>query len=488
MVVHLLKKYHALPLPIKASFWFLVCSFLQKGISIITTPIFTRLLDPAEYGMFSVFISWLNIVTTIVTLNLFDGVYLQGLVKFDNKRSQYSSAMQGLCLTLCIGWFVIYLIFRDFWNKIFSLSTIQMTSMIIMIWTSSVFNFWAKAQRVDYKYLKLVVITISVAIAKPALGVYLVLHTDDKVTARILGLVAVELIFFTWLFFVQIMQGKSFFSWPVWRYAIMFNVPLLPHYLSNSILNTADRIMIEKMVGANEAGIYSLAYSVALIMTLFNTAMLQTIEPWLYKKIKLKDLTNISSVAYPSLIVIAGVNIVLIVCVPEVVFIFAPAKYYDAIWIIPPVAMSSYFMFIYYFFAVFEFYYEKIHFIVIATMFCAALKFVLNYVFIGIFGYYAAGYTTLLCFIIYAGMHYTFVNRICHNYMGRTQVCDMKILWAITVIFMVLGFTIMSSYKIPVIRYLFIVLLTFITLIKRKGIFRMFQKLLTLRKNKEESK
>ena len=48
--------------------------------------------------------------------------------------------------------------------------------------------------------------------------------------------------------------------------AEMFNLPLVPHYLSGAILNTADRIMIEKMVGASAAGIYSLAYSVSLIM------------------------------------------------------------------------------------------------------------------------------------------------------------------------------------------------------------------------------
>ena len=107
MTLHIFDEYLRLPKQVKASFWFLICSFVQRGISVISTHIFTRLLTPAEYGLFSVFTSWLGIVTVIVTLNLFGGLYMQGLVKFDNKRQQYSSAMQGLCLTLVVVWAVV---------------------------------------------------------------------------------------------------------------------------------------------------------------------------------------------------------------------------------------------------------------------------------------------------------------------------------------------------------------------------------------------
>ena len=477
-------KYYALPTQVKASFWFLICSFVQKGISVITTPIFTRLLTPAEYGLFSVFTSWLSIVTVIVTLNLFCGVYMQGLVKFDNKRRQYSSVMQGLCFTLVAAWAVVYFLFRNFWNELFSLTTVQMTAMLVMVWTSSAFSFWATEQRVDYKYLKLVAITLLVAVAKPALGVFLVLHAEDKVTARILGLAIVELAIYTWLFFVQMLRGRQFCSRQIWKYALMFNLPLVPHYLSGAILNTADRIMIEKMVSASAAGIYSLAYSVSLIMTLFNTSMLQTIEPWLYKKIKARDIGSIAHVAYPAFIMIAGVNIVLMACAPEVVAIFAPKEYYDAIWIIPPVAMSSYFMFAYSFFAVFEFYYEKTHLIAMATMVGAIMKLILNYLFIGVFGYYAAGYTTLLCFVVYAVLHYCFMKKICKGYLDNAQAYSTKTLLIITSIFTALGFIILTTYKTPMLRYSLIAALALVVLVKRRYIVDTVKNLINAKKNK----
>ena len=67
----------------------------------ITTPIFTRLLTTQEYGEFNVFNSWLSIVTVFVTLNLYNGVFTRGLVKYEEDRDRYASALQGMC-TLCI--------------------------------------------------------------------------------------------------------------------------------------------------------------------------------------------------------------------------------------------------------------------------------------------------------------------------------------------------------------------------------------------------
>ena len=92
MIPRLQLKYKSLPVQIKASFWFLICSFIQRGISLITTPIFTRLLSTVEYGQYNVFNSWMGIINIIVTLNLYAGVYQRGLVIFEKQRNVFSSS------------------------------------------------------------------------------------------------------------------------------------------------------------------------------------------------------------------------------------------------------------------------------------------------------------------------------------------------------------------------------------------------------------
>lgn len=477
MISKLLQKYKALNRGVKASLWILVCTFLQRGISLITTPIFTRLLTTAEYGAYSSFSSWQDILSVFITLNLSAGVYMQGLVKFDDEADEFTSSLQGLTFTLTLIWTIVYLVFHDWWNAILGLTTVQCLAMLVMIWATAAFNFWVVEQRVKLNYVTLVAITLIASVAKPLLGIILVLNAEDKVLARILGLALVDLVCYGGLFFVQMRRGKVFCSKKFWIYALSFNIPLIPHYLSQTVLNSADRIMINAMVGSGEAGIYNLAYSVSRIMALFNTALLSTLSPWIYQKIKSKKFEDISKIVYPCLIGIAFINIILIAFAPEVISIFAPESYADAIWIIPPVAMSVYFTFAYNVFAAFEFYNKKTWKIALASIVGALLNVLLNYFAIPIWGYFAAGYTTLICYIAYCALHYLFMRNICKKEPGGIMVYDFKILMTISVLFLACGFSFLLIYKLPVIRYLVIVLLGVIAVIQRKRVFSLLKEL-----------
>lgn len=482
----ILKKYSTLPIQVRAAFWFMVCSFMQKGISSITTPIFTRLLSTEEYGQYSVFNSWLGIVTVFVSLNLSSGVFMQGLVKYEDRRREYASSLQGLTILLVAVWTAIYLVFHDFWNGIFELTTVQMLAMLLMIWMSAAFGFWASSERVIFSYRRLVFITVLVSVAKPVLGIFLVLHAEDRVTARILGLAAVELIGYSGLMVSQIIKGRKLCVPEFWQHALLFNIPLIPHYLSTTVLNSADRIMIEKMVNADTAGIYSLAYSISQLMTLFTTGITQTLEPWRYAKQKAGRQEDIAALAYPTLILVAGLNILLIAFAPEVVQIFAPPEYHDAIWVIPPVAMSVYFMFTYGFFASFEFYYEKTGYVAASTMAGAVLNIILNYIFIGMFGYFAAGYTTLICYIVYAACHYLAMRKICRDNLDGKKVYSLGKLMGISGGFMMLGFAIQLTYINIWVRYAAILIFIAVLFIRRKWIIDTVKQIMSVKESRKE--
>lgn len=472
-----LDKYKNLPIQLKASVWFLVCSFLQKGISTITTPIFTRILTTAEYGQFNVFNSWLGIVTVIVCLDLYAGVYTQGLIKFEKDKFRFASSLQGLNLVLISAWTLIYYLTKEFWNHIFNLTTVQMIAMLVMIWTTATFRFWSTEKRVTYSYKILVIVTLIVSLAKPIIGILFVLYSEDKVTARILGLVLVELMCYSWMFVAQMIRGHAFFDKKYWIYALKFNIPLVPHYLSQIVLNSSDRLMINAMVGPSEAGIYSLAYSISQIMVLFNQAFLQTIEPWIYQKIKDNRAQDIKKIAYPVLLFIAGLNLLLILFAPEAVKIFAPADYYNAIWVIPPITMSVVFYFSYSFFSTFEFYYEKTKFIMIASVFGAVLNIILNWVFIKGYGYYAAGYTTLICYMAFAVGHYLFMKKICNLYLPKINVFNTTTLALISLSFIVLGFIIMLLYPLTLLRYFIIIICLILIFAYKNKIINLIKKI-----------
>ncbi len=474
MIKKLVARYNALSVQVRATAWFFVCSVLQRGISTITTPIFTRLLTPAEYGQFAVFNSWLSIVQIVATLSLSSGVYTMGLVKFREEEKVFTSSLQGLNLVLCLFWTFVYLAFHDYLNQVFSLTTVQMLSMLVMIWSSAAFTFWMATQRNRFKYRNIVAVTLLLSVLKPAVGVYFVLHAEDKVTARILGLALVEVVCYTGFFFHQMREGKTFFSAKFWRYAVLFNLPLIPHYLAGRILASSDRIMILRMVGESSAGIYSLAYSLSLVMTLVNNSLNKAMSPYLYQKIREKRYNDMARAVYPSLILVAAANLMMIAIAPEIIAIFAPPRYREAIYVVPPVAMSALASYMYLCFAPFEFYYEKRSWTTFSTFASAALNVGLNFVFIKLCGYQAAGYTTLFCSALNSLLHYYFMRKVCKTYLDDVRPYSPRALLLISAVCMAVGFMYIPLYSATVLRYAVTIILILLALVARKKFMPIF--------------
>ena len=475
----LTNRYRKMQAPVKASLWFLICGFLQKGISLLTTPIFTRVMAESEYGRFSAYNSWFGILQIIVSLNLAAGVYTRGLVKNEEDQDRFSSSMLGLS-TVCILIFSgIYGIFHKSLNQWLDLSTLLMTAMLVDIWAHAAFQFWSNRERVNYRYKKLVVITLGYVILRPLLGVICVLNVtaQHQVEARVLSTVAVNLLLFSGLYFSLAHKGKQFFHKKYWQYALKFNLPLVPHYLSQIVLNQSDRLMIKRICGSAETAYYTVAYTIAMVLQILNNSISGTMNPWIYKAIKNNEIKKVGKVSYLVLLLIALTNLAVVLIAPELLRIMAPESYQAALWVIPPVTVSVYFMFLYNLFATFEYYYEKTHYVTAATVTGAVLNIALNAVFIPMFGFVAAGYTTLFCYILYAVCHYFFMRRINKKCMGGAVVYDWKIIVGLGVGLLAAAFGVMLLYGLPLVRYGLLLLLAVIALLKRKAIFRILKTL-----------
>jgi O-antigen/teichoic acid export membrane protein len=479
--MHIKEKYSNLPVQVRASLFFLICAFLQKGISVLSTPIFTRLLTASEYGRIGTFNSWYSILSVIVSLNLANGVYTSAMVKFEQDKKILASSYQGLTIIMCSLGLAVYLVISFIWDNIFSLTEVQMIGMFILIWTTAAFNLWAVEQRVEYNYKALVLVTLFVSITKPLLGIILVVNCKDKVTARIIGLVVVEIIAYSGLAIAQIVRGRKLVSSKYWKYAFRYNLPLIPHALSQALLSSSDRIMIDKLIGSRQAGYYNLAYNISLIMLLVNSSLSQTLAPWTYKKIKDNKIEEINNVAIISMIFVAFANLLLIAIAPEAIRLFAPEEYASAVYVIPPVAMSVYFMFLYDWFARFEYYFDKTKYILVASSLGAILNIFLNYLLIPIFGYVAAGYTTFFCYGLYCLLHYCFMKKICLKFLTGKKVYNQKRIATITLLFILGGFAFGLTYEHTLIRYSMVLLVLLTTVFKKKEICKMAQQIILRR-------
>lgn len=452
----LLNKYYSFPKQAKASFWFAFCSFTQKGISLFTTPIFTRLLSTSDYGILSVYSTWENLLLIIASLNLAAGVYLRGLIKFELDQEKFTASLQSLSVIIMTCIFCLYLLFSSFWSKLLDLSFPFMLLMFIDMYMVTAFHFWSARQRVNFEYRNLIIVTLVNAILKPTIGIIAVYNTceTDKVFVRIFVYALCDVLVFGWFFLTTFLGKGQKFSTQYWKYALGYNLPLVPHYLSQMVLNQSDRVMIKSLTDAGSAGIYSVAYTAATVLLIINQAILNTYNPWMYKKIKAGGYVSINNISIGLLVLIATLNLVLICFAPEAIKILAPKKYYEAIWTIPPVASSVFFMFMYSLFSNFEFYYEKTKFMMAASVGGAVLNIILNYVFIQLVGYIAAGYTTLFCYLCYCICHYYVMKSILKKQLGGMKVYEMKKIIGLSVAFVLIAGCSMILYNYMILRYI----------------------------------
>ena len=103
MVKKITSKWKNIPLALKVFAAHVACSVLQKCLSFITLPLFTRMLTKEQYGQYTVYSSWSGIFSILLTLNLAYGSFSTAMVKFEKKRDEYIASVQGICVGLsCI--------------------------------------------------------------------------------------------------------------------------------------------------------------------------------------------------------------------------------------------------------------------------------------------------------------------------------------------------------------------------------------------------
>ncbi len=66
---------------------------------------------------------------------------------------------------------------------------------------------------------------------------------------------------------------------------LKISLPLIPHTLGAIVISTSDRLFIERMVGIEEAGIYTVGYSFGLIVSLIVDSFNKSWSPWMYKQL-----------------------------------------------------------------------------------------------------------------------------------------------------------------------------------------------------------
>lgn len=407
----------------KASLCFIVCNIVQRGITVITTPVFTRLMPPDEYGIVTLYQTWLNVVLVLVTLQICYAPFNNAMVRFRKSRDEYVSSVQTLFLFLSLFWFLVFLLLRDYATVLFSLPDTVILLMILHVFFYASMTLWIVYQRFEYHYMKLLAVTVIYAFLNTVLGVFLVLRCENKWFARILSLVISQGVCGLALCLCNICKGKTFCSSRYWGYSLRFGAALIPNSFCSLMLGQADRIVIQRICGNTAVAVYSIAYSIGTAVNIIKDALTHAFLPWFYTKFdegsEREIRHRVSMLVYIMFILIA----VVLLFAPEILMLMGGREYRDALWAIPPVAATVFFVFVSSPILNVQYYYHKLAFGSVCSAISVFLNLGLNILFVPKYGFVAAGYTSLAAYMLVTAAEYLYTVRLLSVY-GRRGVLD----------------------------------------------------------------
>lgn len=394
---------------IKAGFGYTVGNYLLKGLSFLSVPLFARILTTEDFGLYNTFIAYEGILFVIIGLALHSS-YKNAFFKYKNGRYDYRayvSASMVLIMFSLVLWLLVTNIFHNEIGECLGLTHIELNLLILFSFGSSIITCFNSDKSINYDYKSFLIVSASNAIFNITLSLLLIytVYDTQRYFGRVVGSVVPVILLACLIIYSNFKKSKPHNLKEFWKWGIVYSLPIIPHGISQIVLSQFDRIMISKMIGPAEAGLYSFAYILNTIILVTATSLETVWLQWFYEKMNEKNEKGIKPFTVLFIAGIALLTSLLILLCPELVLFLGGEKYEPAIYCSIPILLSGFFTFLYYLPAAVEYYNEKTTYIAIATVLAAGINILLNYLFIPLYGYIAAAYTTVITYILYFLFH-----------------------------------------------------------------------------------
>lgn len=475
------EKYNALPVPVRASFFFIFTGALKDAVDVLTTPIFTRMLTLEEYGLFNVYNSWFQIIRIIITLYLFGDGFSVGMSRFSDDKEGFTSSQQGLVTVLFLFWSALALVFRKQVAALLGLGSGLIALMFCQSFFQTPLNCWQQKERYDYRYQRLTPVIVAYFILQPLVGIVLIClnsHGYNNGLIRIYSGVGVQIAFGVTVYILQFIRRPVFFDKKYWAFSIKTNSALAPHYMSQVLLNQSDRLMINAFVGAAQTSIYSVAHAAAFTLSVIVNNVNATFVPWLYESLKMKKTGGVRRISSLLVVFSAFVAMMLVLIAPEAMLILGGGKYAEGKWLIPPLSFSVYLIFVYSMFSDVEMFYGKNIYVLISSIVGATSNILLNYLMIPRLGYFVAGYTTVAGYLLMCLGHYFFLELTCRKEeIHVSELFHMPLICGVSLVLAALSGLIMLLYRTVILRYCIFLVFATGLIWKRKSLLAFYHRL-----------
>ncbi|MFC1920004.1 flippase [Chloroflexota bacterium] len=377
-------------------------------VGIIVLPVLTRLFPPADFGLYSLVMATIHILTTFVGWLSISIIRFFPAYERDNTLKEiYSSVVKLLFISVVLlaGVFLGFLfIFKSYILP--QLWPLMLIGVAIFILTSGfqVLQSFLRARRQISWYSGF---SIWNSVATLCFGIALVMSFSYGVEGLLWGNVLSLAVVVPLLWMIAV-RGKtdlraSGISVELTKDMAKFGLPMVVGSLAAWVLSLSDRYVLEFYRGAQEVGIYSVSYNISensifLLVSLFILASGPlNIRIWERDGIEKSQQFATKVTRYFLLLCLPAAVGLSILAKPAIAVLAAP-EYYEGYRIVALVAFGYFFLGLEHRFGVgFVFYKKTIHIMIIFVI-SVLMNIGLNLWLVPHYGYMAAAVTTLVSY------------------------------------------------------------------------------------------
>lgn len=460
---------------LKSSMWYTIANFFTRALVFITTPIFARILSVEEFGEFHVFANWQSTLLIIAGLEIYATV---NRARFDYQTEEQLGSYISSCLMIntliTTGMLGVYLAFYRSMDQLLLMDHSYVAIMFAYFYTYPAFAMFQAEQRIRYRYKLSALITfLSITISSLLALLLAIKLTDARLLGRIAGqylpIVCVGLFFYIYYF-----KKNHNIDFKKCKFAIKIAIPLVFSFMGGQILLASDKIIVQHFSSATAVAYVGIATTCSHIMLIFVQSLNSAWSPWFYDKLNDKNIEEIKRIfrLYYWFVVFCTFGSLLIG--PELILILGGKNYIQAIALLPPVMLSGAFTLIVSQYGAYETFYNRPHYAAIVTGIVAVINVVLDIIGVVQYGYIAACYVTVICYLLLIALH-IFATRN----MGIFELFPIKELVFEVLVLLALIPISLLLFKNDIIRWAtlvaFIVALILLAIIKRDIIIEIIR-------------
>lgn len=401
---------------VKSSMIYLLSSVLNKGIPFLLLPVFTNYMSPSEYGKLSMFTIMVTIYGAFIGMALNTNVSKNFFSVSKEKLALINGNMLIILFSTFTLFFSLTFLYFLFFESFFSIPSgwmliVPLISMMIMV--NEINTTIIRCQE---NPLLFGIFEISNTAVKMLVTLILLVTFYLGWKSQAYGFLTSSIIFFFVGIVFMYRQKLINFKYDknVRNEVLKVSVPLIPHVLGAVVISLSDRIFIERFVGIEEVGIYSVGYTFGMIIMIATDAFIKAWSPWFFKTIvNANQKTKLKIVKYTYLYIIFLILMSIIISFFGSILLkyYINSEYQNATNYIFWISLSYAFHGIYKIFFPYLVHINKTSFLAFSTVIAAILNITMNYFFIKYFGAIGGAYSTIISFMITSTLVFLYQKR-----------------------------------------------------------------------------